>query len=175
MALIGYNKVCGPRSGGGITLWLASKSDVASFTLATDEKFYDTVTMEASAVFTKYEFDADTCGFVITPTRENRSKKYEPKIEWTLGKLDKASRNAVEEIMDASDCGLIGIVEDANGQKWVCGYSEKHKKDRPLEFGDGTIDIGKALSDGNVVTISLMATSGEMPRAFDGEVPVVAA
>lgn len=172
MALLGYNPACGSRSGSVKTIWLALASDVTSFTLATGEKYYDTVTMESAAVFKEYKFEIDTAELKFSDLNENRSFKSTASIEMMLKGLSETARDAIEELAQNSNCGLIAIVEDANGKKWVVGYTEKHAKTRPLEFKTNEGTTGKTLTAANGDVLTLGCDSGEKYRVFTGTVPV---
>lgn len=170
MALLGYNKVCGARSGGGNRLYLALTSEVEDFTLGSED--YSAVSMIDTNVFHEYEFERDTFELKFDDTRENGAFKSVATIEVMLPKLSQTSRDAIQELADNSDCGLIAIAEDANGTMWVVGYTEKHKKKRPLELATNAGTTGKALTDANGDTLTLTCEAGEKFRTFTGTVPV---
>lgn len=172
MPLLGYNPACASRSGSIKRIWLALASEVTSFALASGEKFYDTVTMEATAVFKEYKFERDTAELRFSDVFENRSFKSTAALELMLKGLSETSRDSIEELAANSNCGLIGIVEDANGKMWVVGYTEKHGKTRPLEFQTNEGTTGKALTDANGDVLTLGCDSGEKFRVFTGTVPV---
>ncbi len=171
MPLLGYNPACGSRSGSVNKLYLALASEVDSLSLASGEKFYDTITMTATNVFKEYKFEKDTAELRFSDSRENGSFKSDAVIEIMMPKLSQASRDAIQEIADNSNCGLIAIVEDANGNKWVVGYSEKHAKARPLEMRTNEGTVGKGLTDANGDTLILGCDAGEKFRTFTGTVP----
>lgn len=170
MALLGYTKVCGSRSGGGNALYLAKSEDVTSFTLGTKE--YSAVTMNATEVFHKYEFERDTAQLTFEDVRENGAFKSTATLQVLLPKLSQSNRDAIQELADNSDCGLIGIFVDANNEQWVVGYTEKHKKARPLELASNNGATGAALTDANGDTLVLSCEAGEKFRTFTGTVPV---
>lgn len=173
-ALMGFVRECGLRSGGGTTLYLAKKEDVDEFTLGTlaDATKWATVTMVATAKFSKYEFEPKTCEFKQDVSIENGSAKVTKSIEFMLPKMSQASRDAVEEIKLNSSCGLVGICVDANGQAWVVGYTDAHKMEYPLGLATGAGTTGKALTDANGWTVTLTCEDTEEARTFTGVVPV---
>lgn len=173
-ALFGFTKVCTDRSGGVSSLYLAKVTDVDEFTLGTllDAKKFTAVTMLGDAVFAKYEFYKDTVEFKESTSRENGSTKVTKSLEFMLPKMSQETRDVVEEIAAASNCGLIAIVVDNNGAKWVVGYTVKHGKDKPLELATAEGTTGKALSDANGETIILTVDDTEKSRTFTGTVPV---
>ena len=64
-----FSLPCENNTGGLVNIWLTDKSNVASFTLTSNE--YTAVTMNASAVFYKYEFEQDTGVYRENVSREN--------------------------------------------------------------------------------------------------------
>jgi hypothetical protein len=85
-------------------------------------------------------------------------------LEFYLTKMSATARAAVTELAMASACGLIAVVEDNNGVKWVLGYSENHQKLRPLLLKSATGASGKKLSDSNGYTIKLENENNELMR-----------
>lgn len=171
---------CGPRSGGVKSLWLANRTDIATagFTLSGEQ--YSAVTMEASKVFFKFEFDQDSAEHRHPGSRENKSSKVDHVVEFVLGKLSEETRFALQQLMDASNCGMIAIIEDNNDEFWVYGYSEKHraKSDnpgRPLEVLTAEGASGKVFTDASAATVILSVANSEFPRTWsagEGGIPV---
>lgn len=160
---------CGALVGGGKTIWLVDTVDVASFTFAGG--LYTTVTMVSSAVFKKFEFSLDSMEIRENVDRENKSHKVTHALEFYLDKLDQAQQDAIQEMMDSSNCGMIGIVEDANLTKWVLGYSEAFLKQRPLELLTTVSTSGKLLGDQNGSLPTLQSEDADTMKTFTGVVP----
>ena len=93
-------------------------------------------------------------------------------VAFYLAKMGATARAAVSEIALASSCGLIAVVEDNNGTRFVLGYSENHLKVRPLMLKTADGASGKKLSDANGYTVTLENENNEMMRVFTGTVPV---
>lgn len=170
MALTGYTKTCGGLQSGGVkNLWLVEVADLTSFTFSTPA--YSAATMESGKVFKNYQFDPDTMELKEDIAFENNCMKVTHSVEFYLAKMSAASRLAVEEIALASSCGLVAIVEDNNGTKWVLGYSQNHLKLRPLLLKDAKGTTGKKLTDASGWTVTLENENNEQMRAFSGTVP----
>ena len=170
MALTGYTKVCGFQSGGGKKVWLIEPADLTSFTKTLEA--YTAVTVAAQKVFKKYEFDNDSCELKEDVSIENNCLKVVHGLVFYLAKLGATARAAVSEIALASSCGLIAVVEDNNGTRWVLGYSENHLKVRPLMLKTAAGTTGKKLNDANGYTVALENENNEMMRLYSGTVPV---
>ena len=176
----GISLNCGARSGGVKNLWLGNREDIATagFTLSGEQ--YSAVTMEATKVFYKFEFDQDSAEHRHNGSRENKSGLVNHEIEFFLGKLSEETRFAMQQIMDTSNCGLIAIVEDNNNEFWVYGYSENHKSKsdnpgRPLELLSGNGASGKVFTDATGATVILTAANNQYPRTWsagEGGIPV---
>lgn len=166
----GITRVCGARSGGMSALYLADASDVTSFTQTGN--LWSAVTMVGAALFKKFEFEQDTASFKEDGGVENGSTKVDHTIEAYFGKMTQTNRDRMQDILDSSVCGVIAIIVDNNGQKWVAGYSTNFLKDRPLRKSVVAGDSGKAFTDQNGQTLTLSSTDNELMRTFTGSVPV---
>jgi len=169
MSLAGYTRSCALQSGGMKKLYAAIVADVTSFTFSTPA--YSAATMESGKVFVEYQFEPDSFELKENVTIENRCKKVVHTLEFNILKMSSTSRAALQELVDASDCGVIAIVEDNNATKWVVGYSENHLKARALELKSGVLTSGKKLTDMNGTTITLESEDIDLMRVFTGTVP----
>lgn len=168
----GLTRVCAARSGGLVRLYLANAADVSSFTLNGATGAYSAVTMESGKVFFKFEFKQDSGQRKETGKMNDGAFSVEHLIEMYWENLTQTQRNLLQSIADASPCGMIAIVEDANALKWVVGYNEKFLKERPLKLETGDNDSGKAFTDANGTLVQLKSTDNEYDRTFTGSVPV---
>jgi hypothetical protein len=166
----GLNIACEARSGGVKTIWLANRDDITSFTLT--GSLYSAVTMVGVAVFFKFEFEQDTAERRESVVRENGSIAATHEVEFFVPKMSQANRDAISEIIDGSACGVVAIVEDANGTMWVDGYSENYTLFRALKLTSDEALSGKALTDLNGDTVIISSIDNEKSRTFTGTVPV---
>ena len=165
-----FSLPCENNTGGLVNVWLTDIANVSSFTLSGSE--YTAATMVSSAVFYSFGFEQDTAEMRNPSSRENYSTVVNHEIEFYLTKLNTAQRDALQDIIDSSTCGMCAIVEDANGNKWVLGYSENQTTARPLKLQSIESLTGKAFTDANGSTVILASSDTEMPRVFTGTVPV---
>ena len=61
--------------------------------------------------------------------------------------------------------------KDADGTKWVAGYSENQLKERPLRLTSDTTVTGKGMTDLKGSTIILSTTTNEKARTYTGADP----
>lgn len=173
----GFTKVCAARSGGVKNIWLANRADLttAGFTLTSG--VYTAVTMATTKVFYKFEFDEDTAEARFNTAVENQSVSVTNEIEFYLGKLSATMRDGLQAILDTSPCGMIAIVEDNNGVKWVYGYTENHPSNtsvqgRPLMAQGIEATTGKVFTDATGANVILACVNNQAPLTFSGTVPV---
>jgi hypothetical protein len=165
-----FSLPCSANTGGLSRIWLTDVDNVSSFTLSGGE--YTAATMVSSAVFYLFEFEQDTAAMRNNASRENYSTVVSHELEFYLTKLNTTQRNALQDIIDSSTCGMIAIAETANTEKWVLGYSENHTVNRPLKLQSIESTTGAAFTDANGSTVILAGSDTEMPRVFTGTVPV---
>ena len=171
MALAGYTKTCGKSTSGVNTLHLTEKANVTSFTKGSDRD-YTAVTMNASAVFKKYEFDQDSCEFKESVAISNGVAVVTQTIEFHLDKMSKAAATELDALLDAVFCGVIAIVKDTKGTMFVIGYSEEQLKERSIMMMGSEGTTGKALGDASGETVTLTCTTTEKAFTFSGTIPV---
>jgi len=161
---------CTSSTGGLVNIHISDKANILTFTLSGDE--YTSVTMTASNVFFKYEFEQDTAAMRENASRESRSTVVVHEVEFYLTKMTTLQRNAIQAILDSSVCGVVVIAEDANSQKWVIGFSENQLLARPLKISTVEGTTGLAFSDDNGSAIILASSDTELARIFTGTIPV---
>lgn len=169
-ALLGYARVCGPKSGGINLLYAITMAELTSFTAGTSD--WSAVTTVSSAPFKKYEFKQDECELKVMTKIENGSAMTEVLLEFHIEKMSKESSLSIDDLASNADCGICYIAVDNNGNNWVVGYSSAHLKERPARFLSSEGTTGKLLSDKNGDTVTVQAFSQTRPWKFTGTIPV---
>ena len=130
----------------------------SSFTVASDV----ITELRAANTFLEIECEIDTIerreNVVIA---ENKTKTVTHEIEFEIHKNNSTAMIALNAMAD-EPCGLIAIVEDYNGTRWVSGYSETHLGDRALRVTAGASTSGKAWADTNGYTWVLSSIDDDM-------------
>lgn len=173
----GFTKTCAARSGGVKNIWLGNRADIASAGFTLTSGVYTAVTMETTKVFFKYEFDEDSAEHRFNTAVENQSVSVTNEIEFYLGKLSATMRDNLQAMLDTSPCGMVAIVEDNNGVKWVYGYTENHPSTsavhgRPLMASAVEAASGKVFTDASGANVVLQCVNNKAPLTFSGSVPV---
>jgi hypothetical protein len=86
--------------------------------------------------------------------------------------MNTSQRDAIQDVIDSTTCGMVAISEDANGATSVLGYSENQLLSRPLKVQSMESNSGASFTDANGTTVILASSDTEMPRVFTGTVPV---
>lgn len=167
----GLTRICASRSGGLVQLYLANVSDVTSFTLNPSTGEYTAVTMVSGKLFYKFDFKQDSGERKETGKMTNGAFSVEHMIDVFMEDLTQTTRQRMQDIADASTCGMVAIVKDANARMWVVGYNEKFTVERPLKLDTNAGASGKAFTDPNGNTTQLKSTDNEYDRTFTGTVP----
>lgn len=166
-----YSYTCAPNTGGATRLYLANVADVASFTLTGSE--YSAVTMNSSAVFFEFEVETDSLEFVENTTKgDRRSYSVEHLVNGYMPNMSTSQRDALQELIDSSPCGMIAIVKDNNGNQKVVGYSENFTVNRPAYIETVESSTGATITDSNGSQFQIKSTDNELARIFTGTVPV---
>lgn len=169
MALTGYRRSCGKRSGGIRSIWLAAASSVesAEYDYTTDS--YVMVALTGDVEFVRYHFKEDEAAY-----REDVSYDGSGIVTHTLSflieRMDSNSTDAVMEFLNASSGGIVAVVETANGVSMLVGYSEKFGTERALKLRSAIGTTGRKLCDVTAESITLESTDTCKSRPFTGSI-----
>lgn len=168
--LTGYKSVCGRNDGGVVSVHLVPVQSVKEVTLDTTKKAVTAITLEAGAKFVEYEFGEDTCEFRENGTFENNAYSVEQALQFKLTAMNEESRTAVEEIAEASYCGLLGVVRLPNGEARVMGYSEIYNLRRPVRLQSAEGTTGQAFTDEHGEDVTVGSIQPSKALSFTGDV-----
>jgi hypothetical protein len=179
----GHTVVCCDRNrrGGLKTIWLTNTDDIESFTAGTVAGLldYDAVTMVATKVFYKWQFDRGTAGFTADATRENGSTMIDISLEFYIPKVTGVVNFDLMELV--TSCGITAVVESYADDcvspipatyKFVLGWDEIFDETAYMEFTSGAEATGMALQDANGTLITITTQQGEYPREYTGSTTV---
>ena len=168
MALAAYTDACDLNKGGNKKLYIiaANAVDTNPFGAPTAGVISS---LNASNSFLEIECEIDTIerreSSVVS---ENHTVQVTHEIEFEIHKTNIVAREALQAILD-EPCGVIAIVEDQNGLKFISGYSVAHKGDRGLRVSSGDGTSGKAFSDTNGYTFVLQSVDDSMDLSTDDD------
>lgn len=124
MALGAYLKTCARHTPGNLKLILVPADKADTITIASGE--VTILTLEGSGD-KAYEVEFDLDGLKRTEegvTTKGGLFNVTQKLEMHLSKSSKTLKDFITGLADQSVCGLVAIVEDANGVRWVMGVKE---------------------------------------------------
>lgn len=171
MALNGYTKVCGKKPAGVYRIGLIDAKDITGATPGADGVFtYTALTLATGTFFKKYEFQEGLAEYQENGEGSGGAIAVTKNVIFKTADMDAASQEAVQEIIDASYCGMVAVVQKPNGEAFIVGYGEDFKADRPLRLSASAGTTGRALTDekGDEVTLTCIHT--EKSRMYAGDV-----
>ena len=166
-----YSYTCAPNTGGSTRLYLANKADVTSMTLTGSE--YTAITMSGGAVFFEFEVLTDSLEFAENTTRSDQGAySVEHMVNGYMPNMSTSQRDALQELIDSSPCGIIAIVLDNNSNQKVIGYSENFTNKRTAYIETIESTTGTGITDSNGSQFQIKSTDNELSRIYSGTVPV---
>jgi len=164
----GYSNNCSANAGGLATVWAIDAADFTSASVTNDE--VTAVVIVGS--WKKYEFREDTGQRLNTgELTDSGAYSVEHMVNFRTTGIDTAIVQTLHEFVESNPCGIIALVKDMNGNKWLEGYSTTLGKDRPLKLKTGAMDSGTVITDGPGVDFSLGSNDGKYALKFLGADP----
>lgn len=159
--LNGILRNCLPNAGGVRKVWLANRTDIASYNVTTDGDI-DQIVMVGSAVFKEYQFSRNTAYLSsnYAVNAENGTRYVETDLVMVFNRMDTAKRLELAKFVQGE---LSALVEDNNGRVWYLGF------DHPVVLSGGDALSGTAYADRNGYSVTLHDVSAEMPHEFSGD------
>ena len=171
--LTGHTRQCGQKVGGVKEIHVAKRTELKRFVKATSGNSwasYEKADGVTTDIFKKYEFKKEEATFLPVLSRANGASVVTNTVTIYMDKLSQVSRDAVQNLSDESDCGLIVIVVTNEGDKWVLGYDSRFGSTYFVELAESNGDAGKAFEDAQGFTTTLSNKSIELPCSYTGEI-----
>jgi len=167
MAITALSLTCSSSRSAGIDkLYLIDVADLTSMTLATGlTSTYGVITLTSGSVWKEIEFEQDQAFYKQTIEGE-MARGMQPKVKHEISifinECSLAVRDALEDILDASPCGMFAVVKDNNGIYWVVGYCSDFLKTRPVRPASLEYDSKSGLGEVLGGTLVLSATNKKL-------------
>ena len=158
--IAGFTKVCSKNVPGNSVVWLTESDNIASVTVATGE--ITALTMATGKTFSVFDVDQDTLIRMEEGTGTGHNMSYVHSVEFALSKPSTHVRTAINNLADASPCGIVALIKDGNGTYWLEGYNEVDLLERGLKLVQDNTTSGTAPDDaeGSKSVIRLETKSG---------------
>jgi hypothetical protein len=109
---------------------------------------YSTITLASGVTgWYKIDFEENTCRWDENYEAEKGVGGYTNEIEFQIAGLSLAARDFIEKLVNSSPCGLIFIIEDNNGVKWVVGYTDRHGNEKPMKVVSASGRTGMVMTE----------------------------
>lgn len=167
MAIAVFTKACEKNTGGNTRVFLGEAANLSSVTITSGE--VSAITMATGKSIFEIQADIDTVIRTDTGVGTRSNVSYTKRIEMQFMKPTKDLNTLSDSLTAASPCGIIAIVQDANGKSWLIGYNATDAANRGLFVVDDTVNSAAEpdADDGNIATIALETKSGYKDLPFD--------
>lgn len=168
MALNGYQKGCGKRSGGIRSIALAAAKDVVRATPDPLQRVYTQVELRTGASFVEYAFREGEAEYAEEATVVAGVRRIRHTIEFSLDRPDTETARALGELAEESTDGMIAIVTTNSGISLLVGYSEKFGTEQPLRLATSKLATGKMPADRNAENVVLVSEDDSKAVVYTG-------
>lgn len=146
----GTSECCGGSING---IWLGNKADVdiASLTRNANNEV-DTLPMNATAVFYKFETKEETSTFSVASSQTACCAIHTVGVTFMFKCIKQSDLDLYKELT-TSCCGFVVIIETADGKRFIFGLESP----RNAKFVEGSMEIGATLEDANEMSITIQA------------------
>ena len=124
-----------------------------------------------------FQLKPNTASWTTTGSKENGITKYETTVQWYIPNVD---TNTAARLQNLENKCCVAIGQFRSGEQLTCGISEAYKGTgngaTPWEYNKtyATMSLegtsGSDFADGNGITVTLTATSFEIPRVYSGAI-----
>ena len=167
MAIAVYARSCAKNVAGNTAVFLGEAPNISSITVTSGE--VAAITMDSGKTFMKIGADLDGISRTEVGVGTINNMSYVHRIEMLFAKPATALNVLRDSLTAASPCGILGIVQDANGESWLVGYNETDEAERPMRLVDDNVNSGSAPDDaeGQRASINLECKNGYVALPFD--------
>lgn len=169
-AIAVYSKTCAKNVGGNSAVFLSEAANLDTVTVTSGE--ISAISMTSTNTF--HEAQADLDGVLHTQEGAGNANNiaYTHRVEMFFAKPSAALNTFRDSLADASPCGILAIVQDANGACWLVGYNETDGVNRPLRLVQDSMASGNSPTDEDSqrVTVALEGVNGYLSLPFDSTI-----
>lgn len=166
MAIAVYTKACEKNVAGNSAVYLVEAADLATVTITAGE--ISALTMDTGKTFKKVGADLDGIKRTQAGVGNASNIAYTHRVEMFFAKPSTALNTLRDSLSAASPCGILAIVQDANGNSWLVGYNATDLVNRPLRLVQDDDDSGNTPTDeAQRATVSLEGVNGYLDLPFD--------
>lgn len=168
MALSIYTKTCSKNIAGNNAVFLTEASNIASVTVDASGEI-TAITMDGASTFKQLQADQDSILRIEDAAGNDSSISYTHSVQMGFAKGSVDLNTLRDSLSAASPCGIIAIVQDANGKSWLVGYNEVDGTKRALRLIQDNYGSGNSPADEDVqkADVVLESISGYADLPFD--------
>ncbi|MDD3108915.1 MAG: hypothetical protein PHV49_06900 [Alistipes sp.] len=169
MSLTSYTRSSGRKNGGIRTIGLIDQSELVSATYSSADQGYSEITLSEACYFAKYEFREDEAEYKESVSVNHDARVVTHELSFILDKMGNDAAQALTDLLNAHNSGIIALITTTNGDSFLVGYSPEFLKERPLRIDTVNGTTGKQLGDNTREIVTLKSQDVTKARPFLGE------
>lgn len=168
--LNGYTKQCEKIVGGIKSVALVNVQDVEQVKYDYVKNTCKEIVLKTNRKFAHYQFKEDEASYSEQLSRNATAVTVAHRLVLLLERVNSTSKNAVSELLEASNDGVIAVLVDASGLSWVVGHSVRFAGERPLKLARVATSTKERLSQKPEFEITLESYDDSLAVAFVGKI-----
>lgn len=172
MALAGYEKSAGKRSGGIRSIALAAAGDIVSVEIDNASGVCTGIDFGDNGGFGIYEFMEGEASFTEEMSVADGVAKVEHKITFVIERPDNNSTDAIMKLLETSKEGIVAVVKTNSNVSFLIGYSDKFGTEQPLRLENSHMSTGSGPADNTTESITLVSRDDCKAMVYDGSITV---
>lgn len=167
MAIAVFTRLCVKNVSGNSKVFVTEAASLSSITITASE--VAAITMATGLTFHEVQANIDGVGRTEEGAGSRNNISYTHQVQMFFNHPSTELNILRDSLTAASSCGILAIVQDANGECWLVGYNETDGTDRPLFVQQDNINSGLEAGeeDAQVDDIILETVSGYIDIPFD--------
>lgn len=172
MALEGYGKSAGKRSGGIRSIALAAAGNIAGAEIDNASGICTGIHFNESSGFGLYDFMEGEAYFTEELSVTDGVAKVKHEIAFTLERPDNGSANAVKKLLETSKEGIVAVVTTNSNVSFLVGYSDKFGTEQPLRLEKAEMSTGANPANNTTEIITLVSRDDRKAMVCDASIAV---
>lgn len=160
MALGGYEKIAGKRTGGIRSIAMIAATDILDVEFGDIPETYTGITVKPGKEFSTYEFKEGKACFAEELSVSAGVTRVWHEVTFTLERPESASAKAVMELAGTSADGIIAVVTTNSNVSFLVGYSARFAAEQPLRLTKALMTSGNRPAEDITETITLVSQDG---------------
>lgn len=167
MSIAVYTRACAKNVSGNSAVYTTEAANLSTITITAGE--ISAMTMGTGLTFHQLQANIDGVGRTEEGAGSRNNISYTHQVQMFFNKPSTELNTLRDSLTAASSCGILAIVQDANGESWLAGYNATDGTERALYVQQDNLNSGLEAGeeDAQAVDIILESISGYIDLPFD--------